>query len=139
MVVIVGILAAIALPRLSRGSGGASFAALLGDLATMRAGIDKYSAEHNGRFPTEAGFEAEMTGYTTLGGAPSPIPTDKHIFGPYLREIPPLPVGFRTGQRGVAGSSGEGVGWIYDQSTGDIRANTSDDECSDEGKPFNSY
>ena len=37
VVVIIGIIAAIAIPRLSRGSAGAADAALIGDLAVMRA------------------------------------------------------------------------------------------------------
>ena len=43
VVVILGIVSAIAIPRLSRGSEGASEAALIGDLAVMRRAIDMYT------------------------------------------------------------------------------------------------
>ena len=47
-----------------------------------------------------------------------------HEFGPYLRAIPVLPVGAANGAIGIAAAAGAGVGWVYDETIGDIHAAT---------------
>ena len=60
-----------------------------------------------------------------------------HIYGPYLRRFPPIPVGPNVGAGGVritnnmpfAGETGEwddAKGWVYQYETGEIIANTDD-------------
>ena len=137
VIVIIGIIAAIAVPRISRGARGASDAALRGDLAALRNAIDLYAAEHNGSFPTVADFEAQLTTYTDVMGADTTTKDSTHIFGPYLKAIPGLPVagegttGGAIGDTGVSVGDGAGVGWIYNATSGDIVANTNtaDDEA----------
>jgi general secretion pathway protein G len=123
VVVIMAIIAAIAIPRLSRGSAGASDSALAGDLAVLRNAIDLYAAEHNGTFPTEAAIVAQLTTYTDTAGAALPAKDATHIYGPYLRKVPPLPVGTKKGAVGIAVADAAGIGWIYTPATGEIRAN----------------
>ena len=60
------LIAAIAVPRISRGAKGASDAALRGDLAVIRSAIDLYAAEHNGDFPTVGKFLEQLTTYTDI-------------------------------------------------------------------------
>jgi prepilin-type N-terminal cleavage/methylation domain-containing protein len=138
VVVIVGILAAIAIPRLSRGSAGAADSSLSGNLAVMRKAIDLYASEHGGTFPTAANFANAMTQYTDSGGTISATPSASAIYGPYLRSIPPVPVGAAKGSTGVAAATGAGVGWLYTASTGTIQANTTT-EADASGKAYSSY
>ena len=140
VVVIIGIIAAIAVPRLSRGSAGAADSALCGDLAVLRNSIDLYAAEHNDAYPPAADIADQLTMYTNAAGDEvSDTRTATCIYGPYIRSIPALPVGVRKGQTGIAVAPGDTVGWIYDESTGAIKANTTDLEVDVTGKAYNIY
>jgi len=139
VVVIIGIIAAVAIPRLSRGSAGAADSALSSDLAVLRNGIDLYSAEHNGTFPAAATAANQLTQYTDEVGAISATRDATHIYGPYVRKMPPLPVGLRKGKTGIAAADANDVGWIYGATTGDIRANCSAGEVDTTGKLYSSY
>ena len=142
VVVIIAIIAAIAVPRLSRGTAGAADSALSGDLAVLRNALDLYSAEHTGAYPTEANVVAALTTYTDAAGAPVAAKDATHIYGPYLRKVPPLPVGARKGDAGLSATldfSVVGIGWVYDAATGNIRANCDDTELDDADVKYNTY
>jgi prepilin-type N-terminal cleavage/methylation domain-containing protein len=139
VVAIIAILAAIGIPRMSRGAKGASDAALTGDLATLRNAIDLYAAEHSGAFPTATDINTQLTQYTNVSGVVSVSKTTTHIYGPYMRSIPPLPVGTRKGNSLIADANGVGVGWIYNATDGAIKSNTADDEKDEADKPYNQY
>jgi prepilin-type N-terminal cleavage/methylation domain-containing protein len=142
VVVIIGIIAAIAIPRLSRGSAGAADAALIGDLAVMRGSIDLYVTEHQGLYPTFADFESQMTEYSDLNGNTNPTKVGAFIYGPYLRAVPPLPVGAQRGMTALKVPPADGTagfGWVYDAGNGTIVANTAAGEIDDEGTPYNTY
>lgn len=125
VVVILGLIAAIAIPRTSRGAAGAADSALAADLATMRNAIEIYKTEHGGTLPTLADFEAQLTTYTDAAGNTNATKTTTFIYGPYLSAIPRIKVGARKGSNGVADADGDGVGWIYNATTGVISANAS--------------
>ncbi len=139
VVVIIGIIAAVAIPRMSRGSAGAADAALSGNLAVLRSAIDLYAAEHTGAFPTVALAPTALTQYTDSAGAVSATRTTTCIYGPYLRKVPPLPVGAAKGNTGIAAATGTDVGWIYNATTGDIAANTTTTEKDAGGKLYTDY
>jgi len=139
VVVIIGIIAAVAIPRMSRGSAGAADAALSGNLAVLRNAIDLYAAEHGGSFPTADDVADALTKYTDASGDIEDTRDSTHIYGPYLRKVPPLPVGAAKGNTGIAAETGDGVGWIYTASTGDIRANTTDSEKDVTEKLYSDY
>jgi general secretion pathway protein G len=139
VVVIIGIIAAIAIPRMSRGSAGAADSALTANLAVLRNAIDLFSAEHNGAYPAVAAVEAQLTQYTNAAGEAQLARDATHIYGPYVRKIPPLPVGAKKGSTGVAAADGVGVGWIYDAINGEIKANCNDTETDQTGTPYNTY
>jgi prepilin-type N-terminal cleavage/methylation domain-containing protein len=122
---ILAVLAAIGIPRLSRGSGGASDAVVEADTETLQKAIDLYAAEHHGQYPDTAGIADQLTQYTDMAGQTRAANDSTHIYGPYLRAIPPLPVGRRKGSTGIAAADAQSVGWIYTQIKGEIRANTS--------------
>ena len=139
VVVIIAIIAGIAIPRLSRGTAGAADSALSGDLAVLRNAIDLYGAEHNGTFPTAANIVSQLTQYTDATGDAQPTKDATHIYGPYIRQVPALPVGAKKGCTGIALIDGAGVGWIYTESPGDIHANCLDTEVDASGKKYNTY
>ena len=139
VVAILAILAAIAIPRLSRGTRGAADAALVGSLRTLRDAIDHYAAEHNGSFPRWSKFSDQLTTYTDSTGDTRASRDTTHTWGPYLRAVPPLPVGTNKGRTGVKQVDGANIGWIYDQTSGAIRANCLDTEVDDAGKKYNDY
>jgi len=139
VVVIIGIIAAVAIPRLSRGSAGAADSALAGNMAVLRNAIDLYSIEHGGAFPTVANIENALLQYTDKNGGLSATKDTTHIYGPYVRKIPPLPVGAMKGNTKIAAASDDDVGWIYGASAGTIRANTTATEKDDSGKLYQDY
>jgi prepilin-type N-terminal cleavage/methylation domain-containing protein len=139
VVAIIAILAAIGIPRMSRGSKGANDSALSGSLAVLRNSIDLYSAEHGGLFPTEAAINTQLVQYTDVDGGTSTSKDTTHIYGPYLRSIPPLPVGTRKGGTTISNADGNDVGWIYDQDEGTIYANTTSTEIDDAGVKYSVY
>lgn len=139
VVAIIAILAAIGIPRMSRGSKGANDSALSGDLAVLRNAVDLYAAEHGGAMPTLAGIVNQLTLYSDGTGATNASKTSPYIYGPYVRSVPPLPVGQRKGQTGIADTDGPAVGWIYDVTTGSIKANTTALEKDDSNVQYNNY
>jgi len=140
VVAIIAILAAIGIPRMSRGSKGANESALSGDLAVLRNAIDLYAAEHGGAFPTAANITNQLNQYTDVTGTTvSATKTATAIYGPYLRSVPPLPVGANKGTNGISAlATDPGTGWVYTESTGTIKANTTT-ETDDSGKAYNTY
>ena len=139
VVVIIGIIAAIAIPRMSRGAAGAADSSLMGSLAVMRSGLDIYATEHGGTYPVLATFLDQMTLFTDYNGVTNPVKGGAFIYGPYLRKVPPLPVGLERGSTGITAVPGAaGNGWVYDDAAGTIIANTLL-EADDSGKPYNTY
>ena len=139
VVVIIGIISAIAIPRLSRGSACAADASLSGSLAVMRNAIDMYAAEHGGSYPAADTVADQLTKYTSAAGAVSATKDTTYIYGPYLRKVPPLPVGAKKGNTGIAAADGDGVGWIYSATPGDIAANCAATEKDATGKKYSDY
>ena len=146
VIVIIGILAAIAIPRLSRGSLGASESALSSNLAILRNAVDLYAAEHEGKFPSVANYRDQLTKYSNIDGSQfSDVRTDVCKYGPYLRKLPPLPLGSkRDSDVFVDASSTSSVGsapggWYYNPNNGNIRANLTDTELDVTGKKYNEY
>ncbi len=140
VVAIIAILAAIGIPRMSRGSKGAGDSALSGDLAVLRNAIDLYAAEHGGTFPTAADITNQLVQYTDITGTTiSPTKTATAIYGPYMRSIPPLPVGNNKGDAGISANPADpNTGWVYTAASGTIRANTTT-EADDAGKLYSAY
>ena len=138
-VAIIAIIAAIGIPRLSRGTRGAADSALSGNLSLLRNAIDIYAAEHAGTYPTVADANDQLTLYSDASGNTNQTKTTTYIYGPYVRSIPPLPVGAKKGKTGIAAADGTNVGWIYTESSGSITANTTDAETDEAGKKYSEY
>jgi general secretion pathway protein G len=88
VVVIIGILAAIVVPKLVGRSEEAREAAARGDLATFRTALGTYEVD-NGRFPTSE------QGLAALVFKPATAPEPKKWKGPYIdrNEVPKDPWG----------------------------------------------
>ncbi|MEM9066205.1 MAG: prepilin-type N-terminal cleavage/methylation domain-containing protein [Planctomycetota bacterium] len=139
VVVILSIIGAIAIPRMSRGAAGAADSGLQADLAVMRAAIDLYAAEHGGDFPAFATFENQLTLYSDVNGNTNATQTGVFIYGPYLREIPALKVGTGKGVSTVVSTADGNGGWVYDAAAGSIVANLAGTETDAAGTAYNAY
>lgn len=140
VVVTIAILAAVSVPQRSEGSRGLADSTVGRDLAVLRNAIDEYSTEHGGTFPTAADIVAQLTKYTDIAGQTSPTRTATHIYGPYIRSIPALPVGpaERRGSSGIGICDADGIGWIYAEASGQITANT-DAARDEQNRPYCEY
>lgn len=141
VVVIIGILAAVAIPRLSRGSAGANDSAVSGNLKVLRTAIDVYASEHGGTYPSASTITNQLTLYSDDSGNTSATKTGAYVYGPYLRAVPTLPVGSKKGASGIdvaANASTATVGWIYSATDGSIKANTTT-ETDTKGTLYSSY
>src|SRR3954467_616191 len=75
VVVIIGIIAAIAIPRMSRGTAAAGDSALGGHLSVLRNPTALFATEHSGKFPETIGtagtdtIDKQLTMYTDDQGA----------------------------------------------------------------------
>jgi prepilin-type N-terminal cleavage/methylation domain-containing protein len=150
VIIIIGILAALAIPQFVSSTQDAQEATLTGDLAVMRNAINLYYHQHGSTYPgavktdgsgsaTDAGdqdaaFLAQLTQYTNAqGGAQATLNRVTHPFGPYLmRGIPdnPLPNAGAdadavtvTIDNGPMTADATLVGWKFSKNTGEFVAN----------------
>jgi general secretion pathway protein G len=152
VVVVLGILAAIAVPKLSNASQSARENTLKDDLRFLRTQITVYQSQHHEVYPgypggdtagtpTEAAFIAQLTLNTDEYGNTNAGATATYKFGPYLTKMPENPVnGLATlkiidaGQPMTADAT---TGWLYQPSTGAVLPNLSG--IDSEGKSFSQY
>jgi prepilin-type N-terminal cleavage/methylation domain-containing protein len=143
VVVIIAIIAAIAIPKMSRGSAGAADSAVAQDLSTMRAAIELFQTEHGGTYPSNTSaltFSNQLTQYTDSSGGVSATKDSTHIYGPYLKAVPNLPVGTNKGLNTVTitGPAGTGTfGWYFDGTT--IWANDPTTDVDARSTAYNTY
>jgi prepilin-type N-terminal cleavage/methylation domain-containing protein len=136
VVAIMSILAAIGIPRMGAGTRRAEESALRKDLDYLHTALEFYAVEHGGDYPTQVN---QLLQYTDQMGSIRAAADNTHIYGPYLQNIPPLPVGARKGRTGIDTVDGNDVGWIVNWTQGKFKANTQDDELDSQGKPYNDY
>jgi general secretion pathway protein G len=140
VIVIIGIIGAIAIPRMSRGAAGAADSALKANLAMLRNAVELFQTEHGGKLPVRTELADYLTQYSNeLGTTTNVAKTGDNVFGPYLRAIPPLPVGANKGKSNFVAANTEVGGWVYNETTGAISAACPDSEVDDRGVKYNSY
>jgi hypothetical protein len=93
---------------------------LFEDQQMLNKMIRTYRQEHHGRAPRMALFMQQLSGYTDAAGNPSPSKDETHYLGPYIKQLPRLPLGPNKGSSTVGP---EHIGWIYNEATGEIRGN----------------
>lgn len=97
VIVIIGVIAAVAVPRLSGASENATVTGLAASLTNVRKAVDVYYAEHGSypgytpstTTPNGVKFVEQLLMYSDESGSTNAVPTATHIYGPYLR--PPFP------------------------------------------------
>jgi prepilin-type N-terminal cleavage/methylation domain-containing protein len=134
VVTILGMVAAIAVPRMSTAGASASANALELTLTNIRKSIDVYFAEH-GRFPgyvpatgapSGPDFVRQLTMYSDRAGNTSATYGGGHIYGPYLRSpfarnpINQLDTVHVKPTRAAANPAPGSVGWVAVLGNGDF-------------------
>jgi general secretion pathway protein G len=122
VVIILGILAAIVIPKFANASLEAQTANLHSQLQTVRAAIELYRVQHRDVPPDLVGSNwAAFTGKTDSLGNASVNPDD---WGPYIQNEPKNPL---ANSNSISDTASPGVGWVYDKTSGTITA-TSDNQ-----------
>lgn len=127
VIVILCIVAAVAVPRMSQASAENRVSNLVGRLQLVRSQIELYKIQHAGLLPgqktvggdiTQADFIAAMTRRNTVDG-----------YGPYIKEMPenPFVAGHAADDITCANDANllptgnEGTGWWLNAATGEFR------------------
>lgn len=138
VVIILGILAAVAIPQLGRSSHDAKISALKSNLNTIRGAIELYAIEHDGQNP-DADFVNQMTLFSDGAGTTNTSKTSVYRYGPYLKNgMPKNPFSLNqdtaddvlindsiTQLGTVAADANAPAGWVYVTQTGEFIANES--------------
>ncbi len=123
VVTILGILAAIVVPRFSNASETAQENALKSNLFRLRQQIELYKADH-GRYPELANFVDQLTLTSDKEGNTASVGTPGYPFGPYITQMPVNPFTDTVPvSDGAAGTSA----WYYNETDGHIAPNDSAD------------
>lgn len=134
---IIGVIGAIAVPRLSTVSADAPMAVHKADLATLQNAVELYTAEHVGKMPDKILFAQQLTQFTDIHGNVSPVRTSTHLYGPYIRKIPEMLASPRVTSDEMADTnltataaadevlittmSNKTTAWLYNTKTGRMR------------------
>lgn len=122
VVAILGLLAAIVLPRFSGILQSVIESVANTNRSRMRAQVELYHQEH-GQYPRVDNFVAQMTKKTNKDGEPPQ--EGQKVYGPYLDSVPNNPfTGTNSLGAGPAGSSD----WYYNEDTGNIETNNVSDQ-----------
>jgi len=126
VVAIIAILGGMAASRMSNRSDDAAIAKLQADIAILNSALDHYAAEHGGQYPDPDKIVEQLTQYTDGQGNVSVVKTGQHIYGPYLRSVPPMT--FNDNNQtdediGEITDTGSDAGWLYDDAGGTIQPN----------------
>ncbi len=127
VVVILGILAATVLPQFKNANDDAKESAMIQDLQLIRSQIGMFKFQHEKRLPKTDELQAKLTTKTDIDGS---LNATNGKFGPYIiGQLPPNPYnGLRTVKKATASPIPVGdvdgtTGWIYNETSGDIKAN----------------
>ena len=123
VVVIIGIIGAIAIPRMSSSADNAARNAVIGDQAALQRALDLYEIEHEGVMVHVGAADMltiyyRLIGRTDLDGT---VNKTTGIYGPYINGIPSNKInGLSTVRRNGAAAGANTHGWRYDTGTGRI-------------------
>ena len=123
VIIILGVISAIAIPRMIKGAENADVTALTADLAVLRGAMEMCRYEHAAYPSTALEFNDWLT-TTVLGN------------GPYVIKVPELKTGLQKGNTAakiivndpaLVGDVDAGAfGWLFNATTGGIWANDVD-------------
>ena len=123
VVVILGILAAIVIPQFSDASTQSKLSSSRTSLASLRSQIQLFKIQHNDTPPALLTFEADMTTETEPDTAATAGDSSGNEVGPYIQQVPFNPW---NDSQSVAAADAVGVGWVYNETTGDLYIAVSD-------------
>jgi len=112
VIVLIGILAAIIVPKFAGQTDKAKIAATKINLESIRSAIRMYQADHNGALPNSIG----------------------DLIGTYLPNIPEERI---TPSISIAITVDGNSGWVYDKSSGKVSVNLLNNDA--DGTPYSSY
>jgi len=140
VVAILGIIAALAIPKLQGNTLAAKEAAAKDMLFTLRTQIELYKIDHGGVAPGYMGaIQAPTTtltnqfiGTSKASGAAvsATVPTTDYPYGPYLGDMPKNPFNNKDNIKYVANGTAfttaadDSSGWLYIKETAKIALNT---------------
>jgi general secretion pathway protein G len=124
VVVILGILAAIVVPQFVSAASESRISSIKMDLNRIRQQLEVYREQHQGNYPPLASFAEQMTQPTDADGTTNATRTPAFPFGPYIYQIPKNP---RNDLATVGNGAVDTSGWYYNESTGEFRANDSNE------------
>ena len=146
VVVIIGLITAIAMPRFSRATASATEAYLSSSISTVRRAIELYYAEHdqypgynpaNGS-PSDTMFLRQLLEYSDFEGKTQASLGSPFIYGPYLRPpFPKNPFNELDTVKVLPNPSGSvtpgSSGWVAILSNGDFRINATQTDFDNHG------
>ena len=132
VVVILGVLAAIVIPRFSEATSEAHLNTLLGNLQTFRSQIQLYKVQHRDLLPGQDSFGGDVAEADFVDAL-----TDDDDYGSYVNKIPENLFIADADERiaitcvnnvaaDAAPTGNEGTGWWFNAANGDFRANSAD-------------
>jgi len=121
VVVIIGIIGAIAVPRFGATAENAALNAVIGDQNSLQKAIDLYTIEHLGADPYNGADQEtlylRLLATSDLDGTVN----GSGIYGPYISEIPTNKInGLATVRIGGAAAGANTHGWRYDTTSHQI-------------------
>ena len=151
VVVILGILAAIAIPKLSNASQLARENTLRDDLRLLRTQVGVYKSQHSlfpgypggdpNQTPTAQSSYDQLLQYTDLSGNVSATSSAQFRWGPYMTSMPANPINGQTSWKILADADpftpDDSTGWLYQPTTGRIAANSTGSDQN--GRPLVQY
>jgi general secretion pathway protein G len=138
VVTIIGILAAIAVPKLANASIVARENALKDNLRLLRTQIGVYRSQHNDvcpgfpggdttQTPTAAALADQLMKFSDTQGFTAGGPSTRYQWGPYVVGLPENPVNGKATWKMLGESEAltpDGTtGWLYQPATGTLKAN----------------
>lgn len=153
VVVLLGILAAIAVPKLSNATTEAKENMLRENVRVLKAQIGTYRAQHwdippgypDGDMtvvPTSDAFVAQLTQYTDEYGSVNATKTATFKYGPYMREMPENPINKLDtvevlGAGAAFPAADDSHGWVFSPSEMILQADVVGVDT--QGTPFSDY
>jgi general secretion pathway protein G len=152
VVVVLGILAAIAVPQFTNASHSANESSLKDDLRYLRTQVAVYQSQHHdvapgfprgntGSTPTAQAFSDQLTQFSDEYGNVSPSSSSAYPLGPYLPNIPKNPVNNLNTVEiigpNLTPTPDDSTGWLYQPTTGTLLPNLSGSDS--ESKAYAGY
>lgn len=147
VVSILGVMAAIVVPRFVGATTDAKHSSLIDVLRSTRQQIDLYREQHGDRFPGQgdsseeidpAEFVTALISASNSKGEINSAPNSEFPYGPYLSRFPSNPINGRDDVLiGEAADADGSTGWLFDPATGQFVANLEGADSS--GKAYIDY